>query len=767
MTRDNVLLLIDEDGRVAAWEQPAEELFGWSAAEAVGQSAKALMRKLRAEDGRPREGRPDAEALLVQPTLQGDSMVWRVLAAGDGATTLDAAVMRALFAHPPAELRVFDDQLRMVRAGRGAGLRRDPPAGQPLGVPFSEVCGFAAPEEEAAVARGVLETGVPVVNRLVRGAERSARLGRRVLSVSFLRLEDSGDTVLGLVTLAVDVTERERALRSQALLENVRTAMGHRLNVGDVCQELAEAVVPGFADTAVVEMVDSAVRGEAPPKVPVGPGVLLRQAAMHGLRPVSQVGAVHPLPADTPFSHVLSDLQPRLLQVDTDCAWLAGDPVRASLIEKTEARSLIVAPLVMDDRILGMVTFCRDDPEDRFAHDDLAVASAVCAHAAPCIDRARLYMREWIITSSVQRKILPGELPDRPTVELASLHVPGEEGGGAWSDAIALPGARTALVVGDVAGEGVPAAITMGLLRTAIHTLAALDLQPDELLARLSDTTARLVAARAALPPMDPLVHEPLTADCAIAIYDPVDLTCTIARAGLPQPVVILPDGTSSTLPVPPGPPLAAVDAAPFPATTVSLPTGSTLVMGTTALAEEVMAPTGALRPLLDDAFGGPLSGVRDGIEQAYTRHGRAGETLLLLARTKMLPGERVMTCGLPTGPEAAPIARRAARRQLEAWGLDDETAYTNELIVSELVGNATRYGAPPLQLRLILDQMLTCEVGDSALSAPHVKHARTVDESGRGLFIVASLAEQWGTRYAPQGKTVWAEQPTGIAKAA
>ncbi|MFD7880064.1 ATP-binding protein, partial [Streptomyces sp. NPDC059766] len=120
------------------------------------------------------------------------------------------------------------------------------------------------------------------------------------------------------------------------------------------------------------------------------------------------------------------------------------------------------------------------------------------------------------------------------------------------------------------------------------------------------------------------------------------------------------------------------------------------------------------------------------------------------------------MTRSLPSGPEAAPIARKAARRQLATWGIDDETAYTTELIVAELVGNATRYGTAPLRLRLILDRMLTCEVSDAAPSAPHVQHARTVDESGRGLFIIASLAERWGTRYTADGKIVWAEQPTG-----
>ncbi|MGW0632002.1 ATP-binding protein [Streptomyces sp. NPDC002758] len=167
--------------------------------------------------------------------------------------------------------------------------------------------------------------------------------------------------------------------------------------------------------------------------------------------------------------------------------------------------------------------------------------------------------------------------------------------------------------------------------------------------------------------------------------------------------------------------------------------------MGTGWLTDQVLAPAGPLRPLLEDAGAQALPELRDAIKQACTHDNPWSETLILLARTQALPPGRVLSCPLPHGPEAAPIARKAARRQLEAWRVDDETAFTTELIVSELVGNATRYGTPPLHLRLILDRMLTCEVSDGAPSAPHVQHARTVDESGRGLFIIANLAEQWG----------------------
>lgn len=84
--------------------------------------------------------------------------------------------------------------------------------------------------------------------------------------------------------------------------------------------------------------------------------------------------------------------------------------------------------------------------------------------------------------------------------------------------------------------RGIHAATTMGQLRTVVHALAALDLEPDELLARLYDTAARLAEERAQLPQSDPLNQEPLAATCAYAVYDPFTETCTVASAGHPAP---------------------------------------------------------------------------------------------------------------------------------------------------------------------------------------------------------------------------------------
>ena len=103
--------------------------------------------------------------------------------------------------------------------------------------------------------------------------------------------------------------------------------------------------------------------------------------------------------------------------------------------------------------------------------------------------------------------------------------------------------------------------------------------------------------------------------------------------------------------------------------------------------------------------------------------------------------------------------ARARTVRQLAAWGLE-ELSFITELLVSELVTNAIRHAQPPIQLRLIMDGVLSCEVSDGSSTAPHLRRADRYDEGGRGLMLVAQLAERWGTRHTRSGKTIWAQQP-------
>ncbi|MFF7987644.1 ATP-binding protein [Streptomyces sp. NPDC007901] len=101
---------------------------------------------------------------------------------------------------------------------------------------------------------------------------------------------------------------------------------------------------------------------------------------------------------------------------------------------------------------------------------------------------------------------------------------------------------------------------------------------------------------------------------------------------------------------------------------------------------------------------------------------------------------------------------RRSVCERLSEWELE-ESAFSAELIVSELVTNAIRYGGGSIRLQLIKDDTLIFEVWDGSTTTPHLRRAQPSDEGGRGLFLVAQLTQRWGTRYTRDGKAVWAEQ--------
>ncbi|MGI5447346.1 SpoIIE family protein phosphatase [Streptomyces sp. CA-243310] len=683
---------------------------------------------------------------------------------------VDLAVLDALFTQSPVGLHVLDTELRLVRINTATRAMHDVPVEGLLGRPFTDVfAGLTALGEVTQMLRGVLETGVPVREHLIRSRLDSDRGRETTRSVSVFRLSDERGTVLGVAVSAVDVTEAQVARARLRVLDGVRERVGQTLDVIVTCQELADALVPAFADIAVVEVVEAVVRGEEPPTGPLAQDVPLRRAAFrarggHGQAQAHPVGDVRSLHNPTPYSQTLIDLRPRIVALGEDTPWLGADPKRAGAIRSAGARSLLVAPLALRGRVLGLVSLYRTAESDSFDQGDLGLAREVSAHTALCIDNARRFTREHTIAATVQRHLLPRHPMRQSTVETAHLHLPGGDGGGGWFDAIALSGARTALVVGNVAGRGIHTATTMGQLRTVIHSLAALDLEPDELLARLDDTARFLAAERAARPTGDPMDRQPLSASCLYAVYDPFTRTCTFACAGQPTPpVIVRPDGGTETAELAVGPALGG-EGWPFATTTVTLAEGSTLALYTPQLltparadADEATDP-GALR----DVLARPDRSLQDLCDDALYVLGagsRDGDAVLLLARTHAFPARTTATWHLADDLTAAATARGHARRTLTGWDVDEDTAAATELIVSELVTNALRHGNPPLRLRLIKDRTLTCEVHDTSTTSPHLRHAHAVDEGGRGLFIVAQLAQRWGTRHTPRGKTVWTEQ--------
>ncbi|MFE2546246.1 SpoIIE family protein phosphatase [Actinacidiphila glaucinigra] len=350
----------------------------------------------------------------------------------------------------------------------------------------------------------------------------------------------------------------------------------------------------------------------------------------------------------------------------------------------------------------------------------------------------------------------PGRLPQPAAVELAYGRADDGRPQAHWLDAIPLSGARVALVAGRVTEDGEPAPTLVPELRVAVRTLADMDMRPDETLIHLQDVLHRLQP--------DDAAHD-VTASCLYAIYDPVTADCTLACAGHPAPIVISPEGVTIAVDLPPGTPLGRARAH---VTTAEIrlgrgsvlllhthspkPTGSGTGAGTRTRTDESTVRERRIEPQSS------LAATCHTALRALAAEGGPRQLRVLAARTRTLDTTTVASWDLTADPAAVSVAREHVTAQLAAWGLD-EAAPTTVLIVSELVTNAIRHSQPPVHLRLIrCDTRLTCEVTDGSTTTPHLRRARTLDESGRGLFIVAQLTCRWGTRHHPQGKTIWAE---------
>ncbi|QFR00309.1 SpoIIE family protein phosphatase [Streptomyces phaeolivaceus] len=554
------------------------------------------------------------------------------------------------------------------------------------------------------------------------------------------------------------------ARRRLELLHDAGVRIGTTLDVTRTAEELTEVAVPRFADFAAVDLPVSVLLGDEPE--PLGPGMRLRRVALGAVHEESHlyevgdpVRYVPTTPQARSWETGRSVLEPVLAEAG---GWLAQDPARLERALAAGIHSLITVPLRARGATLGVVSFYRSEQPAPFEDDDLSLAQELVGRAAICIDNARRYTREHNTALALQRSLLPRGRSEQSAVEVAYRYLPAQAGvGGDWFDVIPLSGARVALVVGDVVGHGLHAAATMGRLRTAVHNFCALDLPPDELLTHLDDLVGRLDRGEGWAVENTHQDTGIVGATCLYAVYDPVTRRCALARAGHPLPAVVAPDGTVEFVDLPSGPPLG-LGGMPFETAELDLAEGSQLVLYTDGLVEDrhrdIDTGLDALRKVLahpDRAPEDTCEAVLDALLPA-----RPGDDVaLLVARTHTLGPERVAQWNLPSDPAVVSRARVAVTAQLAAWGLD-ELAFTTELVASELVTNAIRHATGPLQLRLLRDRALICEVYDGSGTSPRPRRARTEDEGGRGLFLVAQLTERWGTRYTPDGKTIWTEQP-------
>ncbi|MFI6405874.1 SpoIIE family protein phosphatase [Streptomyces sp. NPDC050548] len=771
MEQASAAAVIDARGIVTGWSEGARTLTGYPAEEAVGRSVAALLAEppaatsvaalagpvvLRHRDGSPLPLTVRACAMLgADGTPDG-----YVLTADPGPTLAEQA-----FEQASMSLSVFDTGQRYLRVNDVAC--------RVMGVPEDVLLGRFFPESVEGTEhsqgflrnlRQVVETGRPLRYDSWAGAPALNR--EHAWSIEMWPLRDASGELTAVALAAFDSTEQYRARQRLALLNEAATCIGTTLDVVRTAEELAELLVPRYADFASVDLLPWVLGADEPPQDPEGE-IVLRRVAHRSVTEGAPDAAVHLGQADV---YPLSSPPVQALREGRAVRGQAGEPDFVRWVADRNARSpegrshregvhsMIAVPLRARGTTLGVAVAVRMAHPDDYAEDDAVLAEELASRAAVCIDNARRFARERSTALALQHTLLPRGLPGQAAVEVAHRYRPSGSLagiGGDWFDVIPLSGSRVALVVGDVVGHGIASSATMGRLCTAVRTLADVDLPPDELLTHLDDLVTHLASDDTG----DEVAE--LGATCLYAVYDPVSRRLTMAAAGHPPPALVLPDGTASLVPMTAGPPLG-VGGLPFEAVELELPEGAVVALYTDGLIEDrdrdVDHTTAELCRALT-ASAESLDALCDSVLKAVMPEEPSDDVALLLARTRALGGDRIATWDIEPDPARVAGARQAATDQLAAWGLEEE-AFVTELVVSELVTNAIRYGQPPIQLRLIRDRALICEVSDGSSTSPHLRRAHAFDEGGRGLLLVAQLTQRWGSRQTGSGKTIWAEQP-------
>ncbi|MEU0584739.1 SpoIIE family protein phosphatase [Streptomyces sp. NPDC006132] len=772
--------VIAADGTLTEWSEGARALLGHTAPEVVGRPAAELLADgadvppvplnsrwsgtlaLRHRDGRtvpvwvlahrrPPDGPETTDWLAVSPPR------------APGRELPEDPLVRAALTQSPCATMIFDDRFRLRGVNDAMADLVGLPADRLLGLRPTDIGSRPQNAELEEYLRRVLSTGRRQEMQTYMKASGESR-GAHAWLARLAPLTDGTGQVRGVCVTAHDFTDQYRSRERLQLVNEASVRIGTTLDVTRTAQELADVCVPALADFVSVDLLDPREHG-GESTGPPAPPVSLRRAAHQSVNQgspeaVAKPGQVDVYPETSPQAASL--VAGHTVVASGSSAelerWLAWDPVRFRRVQEYGIHSTMSVPLQARGTTLGVAVFTRFRRPEPFTDDDVLLAEEVTARAAVCIDNARRYSRERETTLTLQRSLLPRVLPRTAAVEAASRYLPATRSGvgGDWFDVIPLSGMRVAMVVGDVVGHGIQASATMGRLRTAVRTLADIDLAPDELLTHLDDLVVRLSQESGG----DAGTGE-VGATCLYAVYDPVSRRCTLARAGHPPPLLVPPGGPARQLDLPSGPPLG-VGGLPFESAEVELREGSVLSFHTDGLLAHHERDGEAGHRMLREALSAPADSLEETCDRVLHAllppGGSADDVALLLARTRGLPSSQVATWDIPADPALVAPIRKQVVDQLERWGLLEAT-FTAELVVSELVTNAIRYGAPPIRLRLIHDaSTLICEVSDTNHTAPHLRRAKTWDEGGRGLLLVAQLTQRWGSRHTAEGKTIWAE---------
>ncbi|MGC0207160.1 SpoIIE family protein phosphatase [Streptomyces levis] len=774
------VVVVDREGLVSHWSRGARRLFGVPREEAIGRTALDLLPVSGAltEGHDPAPWADDGLGPDLGSSLDGGlsyPAAGRARLAAPGRERADVLWWAYPLVGPgPERLLVLAADAEGLRPGDGTferiapgfALHTDFPGAEDLARRLPEILPSMSVGESARIVGQILELGYPVLEfsqnervpvtpdwGVARRAERKARRERAA------RARAAGEPVPEELRDEAEDLEYAAVRERLEFLNEVSGRIGTSLDLSRTIIEVSKAVVPRFTDVAGTYLREQVVAGEGFAEgVPDTTTLWHRVAVEHTDEPgrwddVVPVGEAMPFPAHTPFFQCMTTGEPVLVpRISEEMGHaIAAQFEKRDIRPLITGRSMLVVPLKARDVVLGFMILLRHPERPVFNDMDRVTGAELAARAGLVLDNARMYTFQENVAETLQDSMLPHIPPRMAGCDIATRYLPGTllgRVGGDWFDAVKLHGGRTAFVVGDVMGHGLNSAAMMGQLRTAVQTMAGLDLPPAQLLRNLDDLAQRL--------------GDTYLATCLYAVYDPIASELRLANAGHIPPVLVrAEDGRSELLDLPTGAPIG-VGGVPFEEVRVRVEPGDRLVMCTDGLVEVRGEDIGVGLATLCESAAHPAASMDaacDTIIRSLNTHGgRKDDVALLMARLNGIEPDDVAEWRLALDAAEAGRARAVVREQLHDWGLA-ELAAPAELLVSELVTNAVRHAhARPVALRLVRGDTLLCEVDDDDHELPTLLSAGPLDDTGRGLRVVSTLAREWGTSRTGAGKTVWFE---------
>lgn len=385
-------------------------------------------------------------------------------------------------------------------------------------------------------------------------------------------VRDENGSVTSWLGTATDIDKQKRAEAQQTFFALAGDVLGSSLDVTGTLDRIARLGIASLGTWCQIDVPDA--RGN------------LRVAAVAHQDPAKEADLrqlldrrIYDGEAEMGPPAVMRTLQAQTLQRVDDRAVerVIPDSAHRRIYQRVGYAAGMMVPLRIHDRVLGCLGIASDDPGRLYNDFDLATALELGRRGAVALENARSFQREHRVASTLQSALLPLSLPQSERVMFfpayaAAASAQGEAVGGDWYDAFPLEGGRIAISMGDVAGHGIEAAVTMGIVRQAIRAAALEHHAPKEVLARANRVT--MLEQR----------HSMITA--FFGIYNTARSELTYSVAGHPRPLMVSESGEITELEGA-GPPLGVVfDEVLLDQRSVNVPANAGIVFFTDGLIE-------------------------------------------------------------------------------------------------------------------------------------------------------------------------------------